>query len=261
VRIARYPLNQSPLLTPFLDFDLEIRKRFAQPLAVESGEFPDVSNIEARMLPLCYESGLAQGHAPDAAQFMMVATETFIKEVMSSIFSCTRSNGPGESGNAGFGPGGGWVQTQKYKRQLAKEEEAFTRGEVTRDKSGLLPIEAKAASERGPLGVADMRIALDMGECGMANFPVIVKSLLYNYREGELEDWNDYTYLEGYEVAMDDKMDYEMSHVNGKMNKMLPNGMGYVEPMEIDNDMCWEGADTSDGDVLDNVLDSCVTAG
>lgn len=245
-----------------LDFDLEIRKRYAQPLAVESGEFPDVSNIEARMLPLCYESGLVQGHAPDAAQFMMVATETFIKEVMSSIFSCTRSNGPGDSGSAGFGVGGGWVQTHKYKRQLAKEEDAFGRGEVTRDKSGLLPIEAKAASERGPLGVADMRIALDMTECGMANFPVIVKSLLYNYREGELEGWDDYSYIEGYEKAGDDKMDYEMTHVNGHRTPLLPNGTGFVEPMEIDGDGDhWAGTNADDNDLIDSLLDSCLTAG
>src|SRR4051812_3715112 len=106
------------------------------------------------MLPLCYEAGLVSGNAPDTAHLMMVATETFIKEVMSTIFSATRSNGPGESGNAGFGPGGGWIMTHKYKKQLAKEEDAFTKGEVTRDKSGLLPIEAKKASERGPLGMA-----------------------------------------------------------------------------------------------------------
>ena len=65
-------------------------------MAVESGEFPDISNIEARMLPFCSEAGLSSGHAPDAAQFMSIATETFIKEVMSSIFSRTRSNGPGD---------------------------------------------------------------------------------------------------------------------------------------------------------------------
>jgi transcriptional coactivator HFI1/ADA1 len=193
---------------------------------------------------------------------MMVATETFIKEVMSSIFSCTRSNGPGESGSAGFGPGGGWVQTYKYKRQLAKEEDALGRGEVTRDKSGLLPIEAKAASERGPLGVADMRIALDMSESGMANFPVIVKSLLYNYREGELEGWDDYTYLEGYEKVADDKMDYEMTHANGHVKALLPNGAGFVEPMEIDGEGDdGDGSTAGDNDLIDSVLESCLSAG
>lgn len=261
-----------------MNFDLEIRKRFAQPLAIESGEFPDISNIEARMLPFCYEAGLVSGHVPEAAQFMSVATETFIKEAMSSIFSRTRSNGPGDSGNAGFGPNSSWVQTQKYKRQLAKEEEAFTRGEVQRDKSGLLPVEAKAASERGPLGMADMRVALEMADCGMANFPIIVKSVLYNYREGELENWEDYTWLNGAEVPPE-KADVEMvpapaiNRQRNDRNEMLPNGLGmgmgmgmsmgvgHGDPMELDNDLWWEGAESSEGDFLDGVLDSCLAVG
>ncbi len=248
------------LSNPSPDFDLEIRKRYAQPLAVESGEFPDVSNIEGRMLPLCYEAGLVSGHVPDAAQFMSIATETFIKEVMSSIFSRTRSNGPGDSGNAGFGPGGAWIQTHKYRQQLAKEEAAFQRGEVTRDKSGLLPIESKAASERGPLGMADLRIALDIGDCGMGNFPVIARSVIYGYKEGELENYDDYTWIDGRDRITD--LDVEMTGTNGSKAENLPNGVNHhTDPMDLDNDTWWEGADPADGDFLDSVLDSCLTVG
>lgn len=215
------------------------------------------------MLPFCYEAGLVSGNAPDTAHLMLVATETFLKEVMSTIFSATRSNGPGESGNAGFGQAGSWIMTHKYKKQLRKEEDAFNRGEVTRDKSGLLPIEAKKASERGPLGMGDLRVAFEMTECGMANYPIIVRSALENYREGELEDWDEYTYLDGYKVAsLPEKMDYEMAPVNGQMNEMIvPNGIGHVEPMEIDNEVSWEGADPTDQEFLDNVLDSCLAVG
>ncbi|KAK4463386.1 transcriptional regulator of RNA polII, SAGA, subunit-domain-containing protein [Cladorrhinum samala] len=184
-----------------MNFDLEIRKRYAQPLAVESGEFPDVKSVEARMRPFCFENGLTAGHEPNAAQFMSLATETFLKQVMSSIFSRTRSNGPGDSGNSGFGPGGAWIQTHKYKKQLAREEEAFQRGEISRDKTGLLPVESKAASDRGPLSISDLRLALEMGDCGMGNFPTIVKAVVNDYREGELQDWDDYTYLDGRETA------------------------------------------------------------
>lgn len=236
------------------------------------------------MLPFCYEAGLASGHAPDAAQFMSIATETFIKEVLSSIFSRTRSNGPGDSGNAGFGPGSGWIQTHRYRRQLAREEEAFQRGEVARDKSGLLPVEAKAASERGPLGIADMRLAMEMGDCGMANFPTIARGIIYSYREGELENWDDYTYVDGREriEEADTDGDVEMGGVNGtavagtatgggtaaagvgaavKKAEQPPvtNGVGaHVDAMDIDDDMWWEGADTADGDLLNGVLDSCL---
>ncbi|KAK0619286.1 transcriptional regulator of RNA polII, SAGA, subunit-domain-containing protein [Immersiella caudata] len=250
-----------------MNFDLEIRKRFAQPLAVESGEFPDVSNIEARMLPLCYEAGLVSGHAPDAAQFMSIATETFIKEIISSVFSRTRSNGPGDSGNAGFGPGGGWIQTTKYRKQLANEEEAFQRGELTRDKSGLLPIEAKSASERGPLGMTDLRIALSIGDCGMSNFPVVARSVIYGYREGELENWDDCTWIDGHDRIVDIS-DVEMTGtaINGKGKAVnLPNGVSshHANPdaMDIDSEPWWEGADVGDGDFLDGVLDSCLAVG
>ncbi|KAJ2976666.1 hypothetical protein NUW58_g8030 [Xylaria curta] len=145
--------------TGLSDLDLEIRKRFAQPLAVESGEFPDIASIESRMLPISYAAGLVGGHAPDVAQFMTVATETHIKEFLSTVFGRTRSNGPSESGSSGAG----WIRTHKYRRQLRKEEEALKRGELSRDKTGLLPIEAKAASERPPLGMADLRLALEIG--------------------------------------------------------------------------------------------------
>jgi transcriptional coactivator HFI1/ADA1 len=220
------------------------------------------------MLPFCYEAGLASGHSADAAQFMSIATETFIKEALSAMFSRTRSNPPGDSGNAGFGPSNNWIQTHKYRRQLAREEEAFQRGEVTRDKSGLLPVEAKAAGERGPLGIADLRLALEMGDCGLANFPIISKTVTYGYREGELENWGDYTYVDGREritdMDVDGDGDVEMGGVNGtaKAAPPLVNGIGHGDDMmDIDNDMWWEGGDTADGSFLNGVLDSCLAIG
>ncbi|CAK7211817.1 hypothetical protein SBRCBS47491_001251 [Sporothrix bragantina] len=197
-----------------MNLDLEIRKRFAQPLAVESGEFPDTSNIESRMLPFCYEAGLVSGHASDAAQFMSIATETFIKEVLSSVFSRTRSNGPGEYGSAGFG-GSNWVQTRKYRRQLAREEERSLLGEIHRDKMGMLPIEAKKASERGPLGLAEFRIALEMGDCGLTQFPIVGHSVMASYREGELENWDDHVFLnaQGGFGSDDNLLDANTSHL------------------------------------------------
>lgn len=216
------------------------------------------------MLPFCYEAGLVSGHASDAAHFMSVATETFVKEVMSSIFSRTRSDAPGDSGSAGLGSHAAWIHTHKYQRQLALEEEAALRGEVTRDKSGLLPIEAKKAAERGPLSMADVRIALEMADCGMGQFPVVTKSLLYNFRDGELENWDDHTWLDEREVVRVKEEDVEMAGdgVDAlEPEAALPNGIGQVDLMDIDSDMWWEGAETQDLDFLDGVLDSCLAVG
>ncbi|KAK7419885.1 hypothetical protein QQX98_003072 [Neonectria punicea] len=241
-----------------MNFDLEIRKRFAQPLAIESGEFPDIGMIGSRMLPFCYEAGLVGGHTTEAPQFLSVGVETFIKEILTQVFSRTRSNGPGDSGSAGFGIGTTWIQTNKYQQQLKYEEEAALRGEITRDKSGFLPVEFKAASERGPLGISDLRLSLEMADSGMAQFPVLMTQVLYGYREGELENWDDYTWVHDYEP----KNRVEEIHavgINGVKGHDLVNG--HVDAMDIDNEMWWEGADSEDMDMLDGVLDSCFTVG
>jgi transcriptional coactivator HFI1/ADA1 len=244
------------------DWDIEIRKRFAQPLASESGEFPDSSTIETRMLPICYETGLVSGHAQDASYFMSVATETFIKEVLSSIFSKTRSNGPGVLGSAGTGGGASWIQSHKYRTQLEKEEEAFLRGEVQRDKNGLLPTEAKAASERGPLGMADVRTALEMGDCGLGQMPVVVQQIMSGYREGELEAYNDFSWPDGYTpyipIDVDTDEDIQMGGMNGVNGVNGINGVKDLDlPGEVD-EFGWEGSEHESKIALDNLLDSCL---
>lgn len=245
------------------DWDLEIRKRYTLPLASESGEFPDTTTIESRMLPICYETGLVNGHAQDAAQFMSVATETFIKEVLSSIFSKTRCNGPGSTGSAGTGGGSSWVQTHKYRRQLEREEDLSMRNEILRDKNGLLPAEARAASERGPLGMADVRTALEIADCGLGQMPVVVQQIMFGYQEGELESWNDFSRLgpTGRIITEEEDGDVEMGgiEVNG-----LANGTNeYImdEPLSDSEDWEWEGAEHQDRAALDIVLDSCLSIG
>ncbi len=249
------------------NYDLEIRKRFAVPLSVESGEFPDTQSIEARMTPICYENSLVGGHSGDAAQFMAVATETFVKGFLSSVFDKTRANGPGASGSAGSGGGGGWVTSWRYRRQLEQEEELFMQGLITRDKSGLLPVEAKAAAERGSLGMQDMRLALEVGECGVGQMPVVVSQILNGFREGELENWDDFMEIDGYEerLMMHDESDLVMTGMGTPKTKV--GGINEVngtkssgkktEDEDIDmSDYGWEGADERDQDDLNSLLDA-----
>lgn len=241
-------------LTEASDFDLEIKKRFTQPLAVESGEFPDVNAITGRMLPFCYEAGLANGHTADAPQLMSIAADTFIKEILTTIVSRTRSNGPGEAGSAGFGVGTTWIQTFQYSKQLHAEEDLAQHGKLTRDKNGLLPIESKAASERGALSMADVRVALEMGDTGMSTFPILMSQIMYGYREGELENWNDYTYA--HDRQPDGSADDFLAELNGADVFELPNGQ--ADLMDIDSEPWWDGAENADVEMLDGVLDSCL---
>jgi transcriptional coactivator HFI1/ADA1 len=215
------------------------------------------------MLPICYETGLVSGHASDASHFMSVATETFIKEVLSSIFSKTRSNGPGVLGSAGTGGGATWIQSHKYRTQLEREEEAFLRGEVQRDKNGLLPTEAKAASERGALGMADVRTALEMGDCGLGQMPVVIRQIMSGYREGELEAYNDFSWPSGYgsQTGIDGVLDEDvkMGNMDGANGINGLNGLKETHdlPAELD-DFGWEGGELESKTALDNLLDSCL---
>ncbi|TVY29555.1 Transcriptional coactivator [Lachnellula hyalina] len=244
------------------NWDLEIRKRYAVTLGMESGEFPDMQNIETRMLPICYEVGLTSGHVADAAQFMSVATETYLKEVLSAVFSKTRSNGPGTAGSAGTGGGASWVQTHKYRIQLEKEEEAWSRGEVQRDKGGLLPTEAKAALERGPLGMADVRTALELNDCGLSQMPVVMESITFGFREGELEAWDDYSFPESYTPGFveDFDGDIEMGGMNGTNGVNGVNGLN-GHNYDAESDSGWAGGEYEDKADLDNLLDSCLAIG
>jgi transcriptional coactivator HFI1/ADA1 len=221
--------------------------------------------IESRMLPICFETGLTSGHSSDASQFMAVATEVFVKQFLSSVFDKTRSNGPGSGGSAGAGGGAGWIQTNAYRKQLAKEEEAWLRGDMKRDKSGLLPVEAKAASERGALGLADLRTALEIGDCNIGSMPIVMEQIVFGLREGEQEAWDDFTHVPGFSPK-NENLDattsaYSALKANG-INGTLTNGAnGHAHDADGDvemDDIGWEGAKTEDWNALEGLLDSCL---
>lgn len=214
------------------------------------------------MLPICYENGLVDGHRDDAAQFMSVATETFVKQFLSSVYDKTRSNGPGAGGSAGSGGGANWIMTHKYRRQLEREEEQWLRGEVQRDKSGLLPTEAKAAGERGPLAFSDLRAALELGDCGIGQMPVVVEGIMLGYNDDELTTWNEH-YIPKMDGSVQSDGDVVMTgveiHTNGtKSNGRITKYESESEPEDDDN-WGWEGAfGEDDNDNLYSTLDSCL---
>ncbi|KAI9883311.1 MAG: hypothetical protein M1823_004933 [Watsoniomyces obsoletus] len=156
------------------NWDMEIRKRYAQPLASETGEFPDAESIAARMTPICYEHGIVNGAADGVAAFAALATDAFMKEVLSEILDRTRSNGPN------------YVSTASYKKQLRHEEAAFARGEIQRNNMGLLPVEQHAANQRTPLTMNDLRLNLDLGSAYLAHMPLTNYMIRGDYLDGEL---------------------------------------------------------------------------
>ncbi|KAL4885365.1 transcriptional regulator of RNA polII, SAGA, subunit-domain-containing protein [Aspergillus karnatakaensis] len=212
------------------NWELEVRKRYAQPLASETGEFPDTESIHARMTPICYEESVVNGAGVACAEFMAIATETFVKEVLSVVFSRTRSNGPSGTING--------MMKRSYKQQLEREELAFTRGEIAKDgATGLLPVEAREASTRSSLGVRDLRLSLELGTGVLSHMPLLIDHIMGGYLEDELEA---------------DKQDrFEVDDTKPT------NG---VDEMDLDEaDLGWEGATLGDHDQLGALLDECLS--
>ncbi|PGH36591.1 transcriptional coactivator HFI1/ADA1 [[Emmonsia] crescens] len=217
------------------NWELEIRKRYAQPLASEIGEFPDADSIYARMVPICYEESVVNGASFPCAVFMSIATENFVKEFLSTVFARTRLNGPSGTING--------TMTRKYRRQLEREEMAFTRGELVKHTtSGFLPVEAREANTRQALGVPDLRLALELGGGLLGHMPLVVDEILGGYVEEELEA---------------ERQDY-MESINDAGNL---NGVdGYSDDMDIDESGWeWDGATSKDRAQLGSLLDDCLS--
>ncbi|KAK2865455.1 hypothetical protein FQN49_003555 [Arthroderma sp. PD_2] len=216
------------------NWELEIRKRYAQPLASETGEFPDSESIHARMTPICYEESISNGAAFPCAAYMAIATENFVKTFLSNVFGRTKSNGPSGTING--------TTTRRYRRQLEREEMAFTRGELVRNTTnGLLPIEAKEASIRQPLGLRDLKLTLDLAPGTLGHMPLVISQIMGGYLEEELEAESQ-CYLEA------------------KVGADAPDEASSGDEMDIDEEPWdWEGATATDHNQLSSILDECLS--
>ncbi|KAF2088534.1 hypothetical protein K490DRAFT_19029, partial [Saccharata proteae CBS 121410] len=226
------------------NWDLEIRKRYAQPLSTETFEFPDQSAIEARMTPICYEEGIASGASTDCASFMNIATETFIKEMLSNIMGRVKSNGED------------YIKTAAYKRQLEKEEQAFLNGELQKTPSGLLPVEAAEIRARQAVDMADLRIALELGDSYLGQTPLLAATIL-NGRPTE-ED----IYEADAEFTVQRRRKRRIGRNRPKVGAGDTNGTSngtngvHDDPMMLDeNDWGWQGGLHGDRDAVNDVLD------
>lgn len=139
------------------NWEVEIRRRYAQPLASELLEFPSQHEIQSRIEPICYEEGLTngvqQGAMQACADLVEQATEVAVKELIGAILSQVRSNAVG---------GRGGIQTAKFQRQLRKEEEDAELGVAQRTAGGLLPIEVEVQSKQTPVSMQDLALAVGL---------------------------------------------------------------------------------------------------
>lgn len=236
------------------DWEIEIHKRYTQPLFAESNEFPEPETIQARMVPICYEEGLVQGAATGCSDFVNVAAETCIRELLADMFHRIRTNGPT------------FVQTTKYKRRLMRQEISFNKGTLQKDATGLLPIEVEAAASRKPLGLNDFRLALDLGNTFMSQLRLVSDRINIGYRIDDEDDAG--IGIHAARAAPVVNGIKGLPKINGHLTNGIVNGVNGIngingaihdEPEEMD--WSWSGGKMNDCDGLNSILDECMTIG
>jgi len=215
------------------NWDLEIHRKYAQPLAAETLEFPSLPDLQSRIEPICYEEGVSGGvqSLQSCAELVEQAAEVYIKELLGQLVSHARSNGEG------------CIQTSKYKRQLRRDEEDAERGILQRNAAGLLPVgilDQAGRREREPLDANDLRLALQTQDRHFKQEPFLSESIM-------LSQYPDLS---------------QPLRLESEALKPLTNGVAnhdIGDPMIVDeDDWGWQGASAADQDVLMGVLDDCL---
>ena len=223
------------------NWDIEIRRRYAQTLAEETLEFPTQTDMQNRIEPMCYEEGLtggaAQGALQACAELMEQATEVYLKEMIGEIYAHTRSNGEG------------CVQTNRFKRQYRKEEDDADRAIVQRTPAGFLPVEMEVQAKREPLGMEDVRLAIQLADTYMRQDPFLRQNAV-------LHRYPDLRQSEGPRV----NGIFAKPTMNGSLTKGERAGVEDAPGVE-DTEWTWRGGTKAETDALMGVLDDCLAVG
>ncbi|KAF2819611.1 hypothetical protein CC86DRAFT_449972 [Ophiobolus disseminans] len=208
------------------NWDLEIRKRYTTSLFAETHEFPTPTTITHRLLPTCYEFGLPQGHATDCAEYINIATETYIKEALISLLEKVSTNGPG------------FVRTGDFKKRVEREAD---NGEIVG------AVEADERRKRKMLCMEDLRLALLLGDNFLGQTPLIAGSI-YNSRFLDTQGIED--------VYVKPQLN---GHARGYGGEVwhVDVGAGPGESMVLDEG--WVGGGVEEGGELEGVLDDVLS--
>ena len=207
------------------------------------------------MVPICYEESLVNGAAAPCPGFLATATEHFIKEVLSTVYTRTRSNMPGGSVNS--------VLTHRFKKQYLLEEAAAERGELVRAPgSGLLPVEIKEAAMRQPLAMHDLRLALEVGDCGLGQFPVVIGKVMNGPQEGWFEEFLARTKEdEAWRMKVEQTKRDRLARISGNSVHGVNGAQDHEIEEDEDEDWGWEGGSAHDRGQLNALLDECLAIG
>ncbi|KAK5124434.1 hypothetical protein LTR85_001651 [Meristemomyces frigidus] len=223
------------------NWDLEIRRRYAQPLASETLEFPTQNDVQNRIEPIAAEEGLAgstQSTVQACAELVEQATEVYLKELLSNLRAHSRSNGEG------------CIQTAGFRRQLHREEEDVERGVVQRNAAGMLPVEIEMQAKSDALNMDDLRLGVLQDDIFLRRDPFLEESVWLNRYPEDLD-------LELPKV----NGTYHLPTVNGSSSKTAGRGVIEDHAVAVDEQDYWQGGTASSRSELMGVLDDCLAVG
>ncbi|KAF2764203.1 hypothetical protein EJ03DRAFT_355980 [Teratosphaeria nubilosa] len=217
-------------------WDLESRRRYAQPLASETLEFPTVGEVQARIEPIATEPGLVGGTQSSlqvCAEFLVQAAENYFKEKLGNLLQQARSNAED------------CIQTAKFRKKLWREEEDIERGALQKHATGLLPVQMEVLREREPLSLQDVRLGFLNDDPYLRQDP-FAKQTVWDKLYPEID-------------TRPMSLEYRSGlTINGISEPDAPND---ADAMAVDDDMYWQGTGTGQRDELMGVLDGCLLGG
>ncbi|CAI6335304.1 unnamed protein product [Periconia digitata] len=237
------------------NWDLEIRKRYTSSLFIETHEFPTATTISHRLLPICYESGLANGHTADCAEYMNIATETFIKEALTNFFQLISSNGSN------------YIRTADFKKKIEREERRVERGELQRVAGGELPIEAEERRKRPAMCTEDLRLAILLGDGYLGQVPLISSSISNSHfldTPGVEDIYEPFVPSKAIANGVPATNGINGAAVAGSKTNTTNQQSWTIDlgdSMVLDDDLAWQGGSVKDVEDMDIALDSVLELG
>ncbi|KAI7607524.1 hypothetical protein KC346_g10050 [Hortaea werneckii] len=216
---------------------MESRRRYAQPLASETLEFPTLNEMHARIEPIAAEEGLAgstQSTVQACAELVEQATEVYIKELLGQLRSHTKANGEG------------CIQTSAFRRQLQREEEDAERGVVQRNAAGFLPAEMDVLAKQEPLDMEDLRISMLNNDFFLKQDKFLAEEIWLD-RYPEIGEHDDTFIANGGPVQNGDVPMFERAETE--------------EVSVADDAEHWQGATKAAHMELGGILDDCLAVG
>ncbi|KAF2455316.1 transcriptional regulator of RNA polII, SAGA, subunit-domain-containing protein [Lineolata rhizophorae] len=218
-----------------MNLDLEIRKRYAQPLFSETFEFPDQDSISARITPICYEEGLANGATTGCSEIINVATEYYIKEVIAAVYFPTRSAALKTALSTPSQKSSQKQQNSRGKRGAGKGPSRY-------------PVKSNGGGRTGPITIEEFRLAMELGTGGTSNVPIPFAQMLLAQHEQF-----DYSSTTAYDPPPAAKPLAIVPGADAQTDAMVAD----EAEGETDN-LGWRGSSARDRQKLVGVLDDCL---